>query len=437
MSDVVDLTRELVALNTVNPDLEPGAPGERPAVEHLAARLARNGFAIEIVGPRARPSLLATHRGTAADAPSLALNGHLDTVPAGGMRDAFTPRLEGDRLYGRGTCDMKAGVAALVVAAEHAARAGTRGDIVLALVADEEHGSLGTTAALARLTALAEAGAGGEAAGGVGRTGGAGLAGSEEAGGAAGAGDAGASDGGAGRASAGGAGAGGDGPPARGGRRLPAACIVAEPTWLELASAHRGFAVVEVEVRGRAAHSSRPQDGVNAVTHLARVLAGVEARDAQLRDAAPHPLAGHPSFMATVVSGGTAPFVLPDHARATIERRTVPGEPADAGKRDVEAILDAHPDIDATVTQTMAREAWQLDDEHPAVRHIVELLGAPARTGFPYWMESALWENAGIPAVVCGPAGGGLHTDVEWVEVPQLEAYTETLKTLIPEFTSR
>ena len=151
MSDVVELTRELVALNTVNPDLEPGAPGERPAVEHLANRLRRSGFEIAIIGPPDRPSLLATHRGTATDARTLALNGHLDTVPAGGMADPFTPRIEGDRLYGRGTCDMKAGIAALVVAAEHAARLGTQGDIVLALVADEEHGSLGTTAVLEHL----------------------------------------------------------------------------------------------------------------------------------------------------------------------------------------------------------------------------------------------------------------------------------------------
>ena len=63
----------------------------------------------------------------------------------------------------------------------------------------------------------------------------------------------------------------------------------------------------------------------------------------------------------------------------------------------------------------------------PAVERLIELLGAPKRTGFPYWMESALWERAGVPAVVCGPAGGGLHTDVEWVELPQLLAYTETL----------
>src|SRR4051794_27959620 len=136
----VELTRELVALNTVNPTLVPGAPGERPAVELLAARLGPQGFEIEVVGPAERPSLIATHRGRGGR--SIALNGHLDTVGVEGMEDPFGARIEGERMYGRGTCDMKAGVAAMVVAAEHAASAGHDGDVMLALVADEEHGSL-------------------------------------------------------------------------------------------------------------------------------------------------------------------------------------------------------------------------------------------------------------------------------------------------------
>ena len=86
LDEAVELTRELVALDTVNPALVPGAAGEGPAVELLAARLARRGFEIEIVGPAARPSLVATHRGRGGGW-SLALNGHLDTVGVEGMRN--------------------------------------------------------------------------------------------------------------------------------------------------------------------------------------------------------------------------------------------------------------------------------------------------------------------------------------------------------------
>lgn len=373
MSAVADaavaLTRELVSFDTVNPTLVPGAPGERPAVERLAARLDGTGFELEVVGPPERPSLLATHRGRAGG-PSLVLNGHLDTVGVEGMDDPFTPREENGRLYGRGTCDMKAGIAAMVTAAEHAARAGHDGDVILALVADEEHGSLGTEAVLADLSG-----------------------------------------------------------------RLPDACIVGEPTWLDLIVAHRGMAAIEVEIRGRAAHSSRPHEGSNAVTHLGRLLAAVAARDAELAARDPHPHAGHGSLMATVARGGTAPFTLAARASAVVERRTVPGEPLDAGAREVGAIL-ADLEIDAGSRELVARGPWELSDA-PAARRLVELLPFAGRAGAPYWMESALWEDAGVPTVVCGPAGGGLHETVEWVELDQLRAYADALAALIPAFGAR
>ena len=359
----VELTRELVALDTVNPALVPGAPGERPAVELLATRLEPRGFEIEIVGPPDRPSLIATHRSRGGQ--SLALNGHLDTVGVEGMDDPFNPRIEGDRMYGRGTCDMKAGVAAMVVAAEHAAGNGHDGDIVLALVADEEHGSLGTAAVLEHLN-----------------------------------------------------------------RRLPDACIVGEPTWLDVIVAHRGFSALEVELRGRAAHSSRPDEGINAVTLLGRLLTAVEARDHELQSTNPHPHAGHGSLLATVVRGGSAPFTLAARATAIIERRTIPGEPLDSGLKDVQAIIERLA-LDADVKELVARDAWELSD---AAQPLVELLPFTGRAGAPYWMESAMWEQAGVPTVVCGPAGGGLHTDVEWVELDQLRAYTDALASLIPAF---
>ena len=307
MSEAIDLTRALVALDTVNPTLVPGAPGERPAVELLADRLTARGFEIEIVGPPDRPSLIATHRGRDGG-PSLALNGHLDTVGVDGMDEPFSARIDGDRMYGRGTCDMKAGVAAMVVAAERAAETGHDGDVVLALVADEEHGSLGTAAVLDHLTG-----------------------------------------------------------------RLPDACIVGEPTWLDVIVAHRGFSAIEVELHGRAAHSSQPHEGVNAVTLLGRLLGAVEEHDAALAARDPHPYAGHGSLMATVVRGGTAPFTLAARASAIVERRTIPGEPLDAGLREVESILERL-ELPGECRELVARDAWELSD---AAQRLVE--PAPVR----------------------------------------------------------
>ena len=139
----------------VNPALVPGAPGSARPSSCWPSGSARAGFRDRGDREPERPSLVATHRGRAGG-PSLALNGHLDTVGVEGMDDPFTPRVEGGRMYGRGTCDMKAGVVAMVVAAETTrARAGHDGDIVLALVADEEHGSLGTAAVLEHLALAA------------------------------------------------------------------------------------------------------------------------------------------------------------------------------------------------------------------------------------------------------------------------------------------
>lgn len=146
--EVVRLAGELVAVDSVNPGLVPGAAGEERVVDLLAARLRGPGFEVTVVPAHdrpGRPSLVAVPAGGPRH-PVLVLNGHLDTVGVAGMHQSFTPRVEGDRLYGRGAVDMKGGVAGLVVAAERAVAAGAPVRPVLALVADEEDASVGSEA---------------------------------------------------------------------------------------------------------------------------------------------------------------------------------------------------------------------------------------------------------------------------------------------------
>src|SRR5919199_4892965 len=175
-----DLAVDLVRIDSVNPALIPGAAGEGVIVGHLAERLGANGFDVDVVAAGRRPSLLARSTGT-GHGRKILFNGHLDTVGVAGMSDPFGGTVEGNRLLGRGAADMKGGVASMVAAAEAVAARGVAGDVLLALVADEEHGSVGTEAVLAHL-----------------------------------------------------------------GGRLPDACIVGEPTGLDLAAAHRGYAPVDV-----------------------------------------------------------------------------------------------------------------------------------------------------------------------------------------------
>ncbi|HYY11402.1 MAG TPA: M20/M25/M40 family metallo-hydrolase [Kineosporiaceae bacterium] len=369
----VGLAVELVRIDSVNPALVPGAAGEAEIVAHLARRLDAQGFDVEVVQAARRPSLLARRPGT-GHGRAVLLNGHVDTVGVEGMPEPFAGRVDGDRLLGRGACDMKGGVAGLVAAAEAVAARGVAGDVLLALVADEEHGSLGTDAVLAHL-----------------------------------------------------------------GGRLPDACIVGEPTGLDLAAAHRGYALVDVTLTGRAAHSSQPELGVNAVTHLGRLLAAVEARGAELAGARTHPLLGSGSLQATTASGGSSAFVVPESAHALVERRTLPGERAADALGEVERILtglrERDPSVHAVAVLGLAREAWQHDPSSPAggrlTRELTAALEAhghtPDSVGLPYWMESALWQGAGVPTIVCGPGGGGLHAADEWVDLDQVRRYASAL----------
>jgi acetylornithine deacetylase len=331
--------------------------------------LSRSTFETQVVIPPGhdnRPSLVAVGPLT-APGPTVVLTGHVDTVGVQGMADPFVPRIDGDRLEGRGSCDMKGGVASMVVAAEELARRGMPGRVVLALVADEEDESLGTLAVLDALPAL---GVDADVA------------------------------------------------------------VIGEPTWLALAHSLRGYALVEVTLTGRAAHSSQPDLGVNAVTHLGRLLAAVESRGSEIAERGG-------SLMVTLASGGESPFVLARTATALVERRTVPGERSGAALAEVEHLLVHLRLQDDTVTShtrlVVARDPWRLDDSGPAAalaRDLEHALGddvTPEPFHAPYWMEAPLWQAAGIPTVVCGPAGGGLHATDEWVDLHQVRRYTVAL----------
>jgi acetylornithine deacetylase len=151
--DVIDLTSRLVAIDSVNPSLVPGGAGEAEIAAFVAGWARAAGLDADVLADTpGRPSVVVRARGTGGGR-TLLLCGHLDTVTVEGMTDPHTPRLEGDRLYGRGAYDMKAGVAAALIACREAAALGLAGDVVVAAVADEEHASLGVQEVLRRIGA--------------------------------------------------------------------------------------------------------------------------------------------------------------------------------------------------------------------------------------------------------------------------------------------
>ncbi|MDE3054634.1 MAG: ArgE/DapE family deacylase [Gemmatimonadota bacterium] len=370
--DAVGLARALVQVDTRNPSLVPGGPGEAEAARLLAGVLEAWGLAVELQeAVSGRPNVIA--RAGTPGGRSLMYNGHLDVVGVEGMRHApFAAEERGGRIYGRGAADMKAGVAAMCAAAALAADGLTRGELIVAAVVDEEFESLGTRALLDR------------------------------------------------------------------GVRADAA-IVTEPTGLAIMPAHRGFVWATLTFHGRAAHGSRWELGVDAIRHAGLVLAELDALDAGELARHTHPLAGRASVHASLVSGGTGMSTYPDRCELRIERRTVPGETPAQVMAELEAacqrVRARRPDLRVEVALDLARSPSDVPPNAPVVRALRDALdhqAIPVRTdGMSAWTDSALFNEAGVPAVCFGPGDIALaHSDEEFVDVEQIPRAAAVLERL-------
>lgn len=216
---------------------------------------------------------------------------------------------------------------------------------------------------------------------------------------------------------------------ARGAR--PDFVVVCEPTDERLCVAHRGFAGFEVEVRGRAAHGSRPDLGIDAIAAAGVVLTRLEqlSRDLLARD--PHPLLGTPSIHASLITGGQEFSSYPDRCLLQGERRTLPGELDDEIAAEVAALAAG---VDAATRLVFSRPPLETDPEHALAQAVARAAGTPWFDGVPFWTDGALFAAAGIPTVIYGPRGDGAHAAEEWVAIESLvrcaEVYAETARLL-------
>jgi acetylornithine deacetylase len=220
------------------------------------------------------------------------------------------------------------------------------------------------------------------------------------------------------------------------------AAILTEPTGLEVCVAHRGFAVFEIEITGRASHSSQPELGINAINGLGWVLAGIETLNKNLERRKAHPLLGHGHAQATIAAGGSALFTTPDKARVSLERRTLPGETRDVIETEVREMLgrirNHHPEFKASWKTSLHREPLSVEAQSPILQTVTRALQAhnlePNVTGAPYWMDSALIAAKGIPTVILGPTAHDLHGANERVDLSELEALEQVLLSVIQDF---
>jgi acetylornithine deacetylase len=213
--------------------------------------------------------------------------------------------------------------------------------------------------------------------------------------------------------------------------------VVTEPTDLQIATGHKGFAWIEVVTRGRAAHGSRPKDGRDAIFHMGRVLGRLEALDRTLQARTAHPVLGTGSLHASIVHGGRELSSYPDRCELQLERRTVAGESGEQAEREVRAILEdlrgEDADFDADATLTFSRPAYELPRGHPLPAALASAAAAPDRqrpVGMSFWTDAAILGQAGIPTVLFGPGGAGLHSTEEYVRVDEVIACRDALAAL-------
>ena len=379
--DVISLTQTLIQIDSSNPTLgSTGGPGETSIARYITAWLQHRDIESHWIEPTAgRPSVIGVVRGSGGGK-SLMFNGHADTVTLLGYDgDPLSARIENGNIYGRGSADMKSGLAAAMVALVNAKRLRLKGDVILAAVADEEAESIGTEDVL------------------------------------------------------------------KAGWRADAA-IVAEPTEMAIINTHKGLALFEVDIYGLAAHGSRPDLGIDAICKAGYFLVELDRHAQELQNSYGldnKPDTGAPSIHASVIKGGEEVSSYPARCTISIERRTIAGETPVTVKAELQSILDklaaTVPDFKADLRNTFARSPYFIPRDHPFVNLVVEEATkstgtAPPIRGETYWTDMALLSDVGIPGVIWGPKGYGLHSKTEWVEIESVRQLAEAFVEIEADF---
>jgi len=398
-ADPVSLLADLVRRPSVNPmgrDVSGPQYLEGRVGEYLVQRFAAAGirWVRQPVAP-GRDNVVARLEAGVANAPVILWDAHQDTVPAEGMSiEPFTPLVRDDRMFGRGTCDVKGGLAAMVAALERLATMDARrATVVLAATVNEEFGFSGARA----VTGLWKTATG----------------------------------------------APGEGPAAELFGGPPAVAIVAEPTGLDLVVAHKGSLKWRIRVPGRACHGAFPEQGTNALYAAARAALAIERLAQELLGRYPDHPCGPPTLSLGTLHGGTGVNLVPDLATLEVERRLLPEESAAAARAEViERVAAACPGV-AIEHEQPFNDAFGLADgtAHPVAGPWVDALaraasrhGAGRRVAARYGTNAGVYSAAGVPSVVFGPGSiAQAHTADEWIDLGQLATAVDVLVDMVVE----
>jgi len=374
MASTTPLLRDLVSLPSVNP-MGRANPGAECFEHRVSAYL--EGFFRDLGAPQERqPVSLHRDNVIARWEPegarrTLLLEVHQDTVPVDNMTvDPFGARIEGGTLWGRGACDVKGGMAAMLAMFARLCREKPAGAmrVILACTVDEEYTFTGVTRLM------------------------------------------------------------------RSGLRADFA-VVAEPTRLAIVHAHKGAVRWHLSTPGRSCHSSSPEQGVNAIYRMGRLLVGIERYAQALRTLLHDPILGPPTLSVGRIEGGAGVNTVPDLCRIEIDRRTLPGEDLAQVPAHLETFLRQEAGIDFPFVchpPWMMKEALGPENSRELVRLLADVLdkvqGTHEVTAVPYGTDASTIAAAGIPAVVFGPGDiAQAHTCDEWVALDEVEQASEVL----------
>jgi acetylornithine deacetylase len=361
MSPVLETLADLVRINSVNSSYE-GGPGEGEIAAYVKRFFEQRGIEVweQEVFP-GRPNVLARLPGLDSNR-RIVLEAHTDTVSVKGMTiPPFEPVIRDGKMYGRGSCDTKAGLATMMHALASLKEDGITPpcEVLLAAAVDEEFSYRGVVRLCEGLKADA--------------------------------------------------------------------AIVAEPTELRAVIATKGVLRCRVIVHGRSAHSSKPHLGVNAITHMARVIAAIEA-DNERMAGVQHPLVGCGTCNVGVITGGVQVNFVPDRCAIEIDRRLLPGERASDAVAHYRQLLQSLDGITAELEEPLllVDEALDTPADAAVVQTAVRVLSDMGLNadpcGVPFGCDASKLSRAGIPSIVFGPGSiDRAHTADEYIELDQVE----------------
>lgn len=371
-SSIVELAKRLIAFDTVsrNSNLE--------LIAFAAHLLEASGARLRLThDEQGRKANLFASLGPERDG-GFVLSGHSDVVPVDGQdwsSDPFAAEIRGDRLYGRGTADMKGFIATALALLPDFTALDLKRPLHFAFSFDEEVGCVGVRRLLDDLK----------------------IAGIK-----------------------------------------PALAIIGEPTSMRVVAAHKAGAVIETVAKGREGHSSAPSRGANAVMMAGEFIASLAALGEELKqDRDEHFEPPYTTLQASVMSGGTAVNVLAREARVMWEYRALPDRDAKAifsratarGAAILPRYRTGAPDADFATHVHATYPGLVRDLNSPAVRLACALSGSNDVHAVSYGTEAGLFQEAGIPAVVCGPGSIDVaHKADEFVELDQLDACATFLR---------